>query len=300
MNIPDRNGRTSLMLAAQKNHRLCVPELIKAGADVNFQNKDGETALHCVSRCGHVECMPLLLKAGADVNAQNKDGETALHCVSRRRHVECMTLLLKAGADVNVADCYGTTPLMNASRDGHLECVRKLQKAGAKVNATNYYGATALRIAAGNDRHRCLDLLLKARADVNRIDNDDRNALLELEMHSPNYVACMKKLLRAGIHINKHDKLSNRNVLERILFRDEPSKYENAITLLSVAGEILEATDVGKIPEKLKLQNENFELRNICRGAIRKHLLKLDLHQNLFSRIPLLGLPPMLTQLMCH
>ena len=61
--------------------------------------------------------------------------------------------------------------------------------------------------------------------------------------------------------------------------------------LLYAAGETLDGTYVDKIPEELKFEDEKVELKQICREAIRKHLLKLDPHQHLFSRIPQLGLP---------
>ena len=51
-----------------------------------------------------------------------------------------------------------------------------------------------------------------------------------------------------------------------------------------------------KIPEVLKFQEEKLELKHICREAIRKHLLKLDLHSNLFVRVPQLGLPSIVTE----
>ena len=42
--------------------------------------------------------------------------------------------------------------------------------------------------------------------------------------------------------------------------------------------------------------NLRFDLKHLCREAIRKHLLELDLHTHLFGRIPKLGLPKPLTE----
>ena len=51
------------------------------------------------------------------------------------------------------------------------------------------------------------------------------------------------------------------------------------------------SSDLCDLLEELKFEEEKLELKHICREAIRKHLLKLDPHLNLFGRIPRLGLP---------
>ena len=66
--------------------------------------------------------------------------------------------------------------------------------------------------------------------------------------------------------------------------------------LLYAAGETLDGTEEYLIPEELKFEDEKLELKHICREIIRKHLLKLDPHQHLFSRIPRLGLPSIVTE----
>ena len=66
--------------------------------------------------------------------------------------------------------------------------------------------------------------------------------------------------------------------------------------LLYAAGETLDGAQEDKIPELLKFEEEKLEPKHICREAIRKHLLKLDPHQHLFSRIPKLGLPSIVTE----
>ena len=71
---------------------------------------------------------------------------------------------------------------------------------------------------------------------------------------------------------------------------------EAAMILLYAAGETLDGTDVDKIPEELKFEEEKFQLKHICREAIRKHLLELDPHQHLFGRIPQLDLPSIVTE----
>ena len=72
---------------------------------------------------------------------------------------------------------------------------------------------------------------------------------------------------------------------------------ENMSRLLFATGEILDDYDLKEIMQcLLELTDVKMQLKHICREAIRKHLLKLDPHQHLFSRIPLLGLPEMIKE----
>ena len=50
----------------------------------------------------------------------------------------------------------------------------------------------------------------------------------------------------------------------------------------------------------LELKKIRVELKDIYRDAIRKHLLKLDPHQHLFSKIPRLGLPVSVIQFLLY
>ena len=49
------------------------------------------------------------------------------------------------------------------------------------------------------------------------------------------------------------------------------------------------------VPEYLRFKDLKLCLSHLCREAIRRHLLDLDLHTNLFVRAPKLGLPKSLT-----
>ena len=77
--------------------------------------------------------------------------------------------------------------------------------------------------------------------------------------------------------------------------------------VLFAAGEILDGTTLeGKdllghdrkvhVPGYLLFDDLKFNLKHLCREAIRKHLLKLDPHIHLFIRVPELGLPKSLTE----
>ncbi len=78
-NKKDKNGRTSLMLAAKSGNDWEMRSLIHSNADVNLQDKDGWTALmYAVRYQDNMDAINLLLSAGAKTDIKNKYGTNAL------------------------------------------------------------------------------------------------------------------------------------------------------------------------------------------------------------------------------
>ena len=131
VNAKSRNGKTPLLLAANRDHKEIVELLIAKGADVNVKDKVGWTPLHDAVGQGHKEIAELLIAKGADVNAKRSDGGwTPLHFVATKEIAE---LLIAAGADVNAKDDRGDTPLNWANRAVRTELADLLRKHGGKT-----------------------------------------------------------------------------------------------------------------------------------------------------------------------
>ena len=309
VNTRDNDYRDALYWAAFYSQYEAVEILLNLGANVNNRNTQGDNSLlsavnmdrqrryNAKEHHSHVKTVNKLIEAGADVNVQNTKGQTALFCAAWWGHVKCMKSLLKAGADVNMTNNNGVTALINSSHYGKHKSVDVLLKAGADVNATDNIGCNALHPCYWLDFH------------VNIKDLDDLDTALYLpwyhkfESHesresNPHYIKCVKRLLGARIHINQNTSIYNQNAISSSQHRR--SFYRDTVVLLYAAGETLGGTIEEKIPVKLKFEEEKLELKHICREAIREHLLKLDWHANLFSRVPELGLPSIMTEYLLY
>ena len=108
----------------------------------------------------------------------------------------------------------------------------------------------------------------------------------------------------AGAHVNKFNAFGQ-NALQTHIACNES---KDIAMLLYIAGETIDCSTVIKyaedgeiigqveVPEYLFRRDLRLRLEHMCREAIRKHLIKVNPHSHLFSRIPQLPLPSALTQ----
>jgi ankyrin repeat protein len=58
--IPDKDGQTALMVAAERGNYVIVKKMIERNVDINVQDLQGSTALHLAAYSGHSEICQLL------------------------------------------------------------------------------------------------------------------------------------------------------------------------------------------------------------------------------------------------
>ena len=218
------------------------------------------------------------------------------HAVSEG-NIECVEILIKAGADVNKVGHQVMSALRFAVKDDNVTCADLLIKAGADVNNEHHY--TPLYYAVTQKANRCLDLLLRSGADVHKTGLTDVTALMLVKDEE-----CCRLILKHHSQINRRD-FSGHNALTRYMAECDTIN-KDICSLLFAAGETVPQTVTrcsffplhyqirpGRINaiDYLPQIKIYFYLNQLCREAIRKHLLDLDPHTNLFERIPKLGLP---------
>ena len=227
---------------------------------MNKQDHRGCTAIMMAVACGKKRFLDVLIHAGADVNIQDHEDRTALIWAATRGKNECADTLIKAGADVNKHNYEGKTALLFFVMSGQNIFSKLLIDAGADVNISDIHGDTPLH-----------------------------HALMQGNLHPDSTIKSVQLLLLAGASVN----IVNKGGHYCCTMVDQLRRWGvggasfvlNVERYLSAAGERLDKT----MPQEGS-QTSLF-LNHLCRKTIRKHLLKLDRHGNLFVRVPKLGLP---------
>ena len=213
--------------------------------------------------------------------------------------VECVKLLLEAVADVNAKDGLGSAlchAVYNDYWEDNTEMIKFLIGAGAEIDSLS------LKTAVSESIERDLGTLLKEGADVNGTDNEGNTVLFMSPIRfSDRRLNCYKLLLQEPIKVNVTNN-HGFNALTHLLndycmHRPDGCLLDEFAMLLFAAGETPDKTIV-RVPEYLKPSTE-IGLKNICREAIRKHLLEVS-NVNLFVRVPQLPLPRLMTSYLLY
>ena len=304
------HGSECLPSVAEQGHPICLDALIKAGAvrDKHHHESVYQDVLHMALRSGNIACVKILVEEGAYMNHLGQLFRP-LSMAADSGNEECVEYLLEKGADVNGVDRIGRTALHCAAEFGYDDILNLLLKAGADVSIVYRSGRTPLHSACEDGHRMCVDLLIQGGADVNAVDNEGNTALNTASASSEaGRLECVKLLLRSGAKMN----LYNNKKYNALCSHIYKSKYLNKppdrtmVLLLYAAGETLDGIIIDEDDENTScvldyLEKQDINLRELCREAVRNHLLQLDLHGCLFNRIPQLGLPKLLTQyLLCN
>lgn len=119
----------ALEYAASKGYNRMVELLIKVpGIDINKQDKEGDTSLTLAAFWADVDTVKILLAAHANIHARDKHGNTVLHSAAYRDKTNILEFLLTIpGIDVNARNNRGQTPIQYAVTSFKLHNAKILQ-----------------------------------------------------------------------------------------------------------------------------------------------------------------------------
>ena len=134
----------SVILACEKGDLKGLRSLLAAGVNLSAcVGLDGYTPLHHACSRGHGALIPEILKAGIDVNCKNNAGETPLHLACYSGFLLVVEQLIDSGALLDIQNSYYETPLFYASRRSQPAVVRILIQRGANTDMQDELGETA-------------------------------------------------------------------------------------------------------------------------------------------------------------
>ena len=100
VNLPDKNGTTTLMIASMGDYTEIVLVLLQNGALIDALDSNGWSALMIASMCGCTSTVSVLIKNGANVNMENEDGCSSLTAAVKHGHDKIISILIQNGAFV--------------------------------------------------------------------------------------------------------------------------------------------------------------------------------------------------------
>ena len=315
----------ALVTAARDGNTEGVKSILGAGPGENLDRYYKNMALVEASRGGHLDIVKCMIKSGAIVN---DNLGLALYEAVVKGYMHIINYLILWGADVNRRDANGQTPLMIAVVHGKSDIVKFIIQAGVDVNTANADGQTALMIGAHRGCADIVQTLLNAGADVNKSDKKGHTALVEAAKEGHEAVADI--LINSGADVNvicgTTYSIDCSAVHINALFCLATKCNVKGVHLLLKLGAAVNTYKSRLLPLKILIQNNkmrkllfaagqnisilsrkhrrqmcgNYELQNLCRMAIRDYLLQLNAFNNLFCRIPRLGLPSALVRYLLY
>lgn len=91
LDLQDDDGNTALQHALDHKHIICAKKLIKMGAPLNTQNKEGSTSLILAAKKGLCMLVGDLLKAGADITIEDGNNKTFYYYLPESIRLLCDT-----------------------------------------------------------------------------------------------------------------------------------------------------------------------------------------------------------------
>ena len=137
ISLKDKNGRTPLHLACQREHTSCVAQMLvwilrsRRGKRKRLStSEDSEGSSPGFDYYG-------VLRSIQETDGCNKETPLHLACKSKTHFPSLMELLIRRGAPIGIQNQHGMSPLHTACSSGHSRTAEYLLHVGSQVAAEN-------------------------------------------------------------------------------------------------------------------------------------------------------------------
>jgi len=148
-----------------------IERLINSGVSPNSQDSEGKSLLMIAAQRGFLELVQSLLELNVDMRLKDRSGRTALFYAieANNENVDVVSFLLDHGADLNHESQERATPLLRAVERGYYGITKMLLEKGANLH-TGFDGSgdTALHLAVKRNDKRIINLLFEYGCDPNK------------------------------------------------------------------------------------------------------------------------------------
>lgn len=180
----DKEGLSSLHVAAQNCDLTSAEILLDHGANINALSNGNQTPLHCISHDEGVRLLMLFHERGARLEAIDKNRNTLAHLLAAKGDSAALIFQIATdlGANVTSTCTQGKTPAHVAAESGSIEILQILQEKSVNLSTVrNNAGYTPLMSAARAAQTEVMGFLLTHGAPFNVLDLEG-HSLLELSV----------------------------------------------------------------------------------------------------------------------
>jgi len=216
INFKDKFGNSAIQIAIfKKNQNVLKILFSNSNLLLNIPNFRGETPIFTIINiCNYsviekIIIIDNLIKRGADINFEDNEGNTPLIYAIQNGSLPIIELLVENGANVNyVIKSKNKSVLTYAIELGELDIVKHLVKCGADVNFKNKNGVSILGEAINNLKWEIFKFLVNNNVN-NCMSGDFYEKEIIEKVISNNRLDILKFLVTNNLNINIKDKDGN-------------------------------------------------------------------------------------------
>ncbi|XP_048244656.1 uncharacterized protein LOC124123251 isoform X2 [Haliotis rufescens] len=160
INVRNENGRTPVMIAADKKHEAFVMQLLVLKPDINASDFLGRTVLHYFCENGLAKATKEIISSVSDMNRKDVSGHSPLFSACEWQYFKIVKQLVDKGARVDAGS------LHEACKSSRANIITLLIAQGASVTTRSENGDSLLHSACEGST-AVIEFLLERGVDIN-------------------------------------------------------------------------------------------------------------------------------------